>query len=117
MNGVEILSSAQVASEFAFNWTAFWIVTAACFIICLIAYLCTIWECEVLPWTVAMIGIWIFASVMLGGLFGGVVCSTPSEYTTEYKVYLEGDVNMTEFAEKYEILDQEGKIYTVKERE
>lgn len=116
MNGVEVLSSTEVASEFAFNWTAFWIVTAVCFVICLIGYLCTIWEAEVLPWTVVMIVIWIFASVMFGGLFGGVV-PIPTEYVTAYKVYLENDVNMEEFIEKYEIIEQEGKILTIRERD
>ena len=34
-----------------------------------------------------------------------------------YKVTIDDSVSMTEFLDKYEILDQEGKIYTVKERE
>ena len=38
------------------------------------------------------------------------------EYT-EYKVTIDDSVSMNEFLDKYEILDQEGKIYTVKERE
>lgn len=117
MDGVEILSSTEVVSEFAFNWTAFWIVTAICFVICLIAYLCTIWEVEVLPWTIALIGIWIFASAMFGGLFGAVIAPVPTEYVTEYKVYLENGVNMEEFIEQYEIIEQEGKILTIRERD
>ena len=35
----------------------------------------------------------------------------------EYKVTIDDSVSMNEFLGKYEILDQEGKIYTVKERE
>ena len=35
----------------------------------------------------------------------------------EYKVAVSDEVNFTDFMDKYEILDQEGKIYTVKERE
>ena len=34
-----------------------------------------------------------------------------------YKVTIEDSVSMNEFLDKYEILNQEGKIYTVKERE
>ena len=34
----------------------------------------------------------------------------------EYKVTIDDSVSMNEFLDKYEILDQEGKIYTVKER-
>ena len=40
------------------------------------------------------------------------------EYShTELKVTIDDSVSMNEFLNKYEILDQEGKIYTVKERE
>lgn len=35
----------------------------------------------------------------------------------EYKVTIDDSVLMNEFLDKYEILDQEGKIYTVKEKE
>ena len=34
----------------------------------------------------------------------------------EYKVTISDDVSLTEFYEKYEIIEQDGKIYTVKER-
>ena len=34
----------------------------------------------------------------------------------EYKVTIDDSVSMNEFLDKYEILNQEGKIYTVKER-
>lgn len=40
------------------------------------------------------------------------------EYShTEYKVTIDDSVSMNEFLDKYEILGQEGKIYTVKEKE
>ena len=35
----------------------------------------------------------------------------------EYKVTISDDVSLTEFNEKYEIIEQDGKIYTVRERE
>ena len=35
----------------------------------------------------------------------------------EYKVTIDDSVSMTEFMDKYEILDTEGKIYIVKEKE
>lgn len=34
-----------------------------------------------------------------------------------YKVTIDDSVSMNDFLDKYEIIDQEGKIYTVKERE
>ena len=45
----------------------------------------------------------------------GLTNKTTPAYT-EYKVTIDDSVSFTEFTEKYEIIDQEGKIYTVKER-
>lgn len=42
-----------------------------------------------------------------------------SSYKTgeyEYKVTISDEVSMNEFMKKYEIINQEGKIYTIKER-
>lgn len=38
-------------------------------------------------------------------------------YTIGHNDSFDDSVSMNEFLDKYEILDQEGKIYTVKERE
>lgn len=38
------------------------------------------------------------------------------EYT-QYKVIISDEVNFTEFNEKYEVLEQDGKIYIIKERD
>ena len=56
-----------------------------------------------------------FGSVIVGGL-GGTLSKTNINHI-EYKVTIDDSVSMNEFRDKYEILDQEGKIYTVKERE
>lgn len=36
--------------------------------------------------------------------------------TIRYKVTIDADVSMTEFYEKYEIISQDGKIFTVEEK-
>ena len=41
-------------------------------------------------------------------------CTT--KYETQYKVTISDEVKMDEFCEKYEIIEQDGKIYTVRER-
>lgn len=46
----------------------------------------------------------------------GITFETPSKYETQYKVAVSDEVLMNEFNEKYEIVEQEGKIYTVRER-
>lgn len=117
MNGVEILSSAEVASEYAFNWTAFWVVFGIVFGICAIVGIKTVitGECT---WTIipALLPVALAGGIVLGAAFG-TMCKTPTAYETHYKVTIDDSVSMNEFLDKYEILDQEGKIYTVKERE
>lgn len=117
MNGVEILSSTQVASEFTFNWTVFWIAFGATLGIGLIV---GIWnvargECESYYIASCLI-VGIICGVIFGVMFGDI-CKHPTAYETHYKVTIDDTVSMNEFLDKYEILGQEGKIYTVKERE
>ena len=51
-----------------------------------------------------------------GSLFGNA-CDVSTTYETQYKVTISDEVLMNEFLERYEIVDQEGKIYTVRERD
>jgi hypothetical protein len=57
-----------------------------------------------------------FIGVILGVL-AGMIVSEPAEYETQYKVTISDEVNFNEFVEKYEVIEQDGKIYTVRERE
>lgn len=107
MNGVEILSTTAITTWY--GWTfgvAFFITVAVCFIVSFLTK-------EI----GAGIGAGIIAFLLCAIFFG---TSGVGEYETgeyEYKVTIDDSVSMNEFYEKYEILDQEGKIYTVKERE
>ena len=117
MTGVEILSSAEVVAESAFNGTAFWIgfiiMLGIVLIVGVIVTACGAYEKGLILFCL-IIGIisGVFVGVMFGGLF-----QTPASYETHYKVTIDDSVSMNEFLDKYEILDQEGKIYTVKEKE
>ena len=45
------------------------------------------------------------------------VCLIPEDkYETRYQVTVDNSVSMNEFQDKYEIIEVEGKIYTVRER-
>lgn len=66
-------------------------------------------------------GVWIIVfgfitSVLLFVIFvaGGFISFNPY---LKYKVTIEDEVRFNDFNEKYEIINQEGQIYTVKERE
>lgn len=117
MNGVEILASNEVAIEYAFNWTAFWIVGGIVLSIITMIGVCL--------WANDECGFGIVPSLFVVGLCGGMILgsitgnalSKPTKYTTEYKVTVSDEVSMVEFNERYKVIDQEGKIYTVRERE
>jgi uncharacterized membrane protein YjjP (DUF1212 family) len=115
MTGVEILATQEVATAFGFSWENFWmalmIVTiVGCFIGLLVSLANRDFECLVV-------------GCILGAIFGvllGIglgVDGLPTEYETQYKVIISDEVPMNEFTERYEIIDKEGKIYTVRERD
>ena len=64
--------------------------------------------------TGAIIG--LILSVIFSPMFGDTE-RTPIEYKIQYKVIISDEVSMNEFIEKYKIIEQEGRIYTVVERD
>lgn len=64
------------------------------------------------------LGNWLFALGVALFLFGmGVGVFAPRELTPRYQVIVKDDVNFNAFLDKYKIIDQNGLIYTVEERE
>jgi hypothetical protein len=107
MNGVEILSETAITTWYGWTFVVAFIITVAA---CLIVSVST-------GDIVCGISAGIIAFLLCALFFGG---SGVGKYETgeyEYKVTIDDSVSMNEFLDKYEILDQEGKIYTVKERE
>lgn len=120
MTGVEILATEEVVTEWSFNWKAFWITLVAAFVamfvISVIIYVVDKGlNIAFVPCVTIVCG--LIGGLGFGLLFGKVICSTPSKYETEYKVTISDEVSMNEFTEKYEIINQDGKIYTIRERD
>ena len=116
MSGIEILAIEEIGVEFAFNWMAFFITFGAILVIFLLfgIYMSVHWD----DWFQLSVG--IILGIILGIVFGfstGVGLHTPTTYENQYKITISDEVSMNEFTEKYEIIDQEGKIYTVREIE
>lgn len=115
MNGVEILNSTEVIVESTSNWWLagiVWIIVIA---------------------ASGMIGYGLsegvnsaentFASCCVGALVGllfwGLTCamtSTPVVHETQYEITIDDSVSMKEFIDKYEIIEQRGEIYVVREK-
>ena len=117
MNGVEILVVNEVARFPGFNSEAFAEVFWAAFALFILGgFVAGLFERDFwLTFWVIFIGAGF--SVVLG-IFAGIVSyDEVTDCYTEYKVTVSDEVSMNEFLERYEIIDQEGKIYTVVERE
>ena len=111
MTGVEILAMEEVAISYAFNWDMCLIIGVLIFVIMLIIGTAIGRGSDMI--------VWIIAGIVFGCLLGalsGSVTEEPTEYETQYKVTISDEVSMNDFLELYEIVDQEGKIYTVRER-
>ena len=117
MNGVEILSSQPIYQIDRLRW--FVLLGAGLgFLVSLIAAIID---------GVSLGFEWVHLALVCAGTFAGcfigLVPAVAIEIKTdtidyiEYKVTVDDSVPMNEFLDKYEILDQEGKIYTVKEKE
>lgn len=116
MEGVEILNQFEVPIEHCFNGAWFWIGFG---IVATVACVVGLWEYFSGECSFAIIPIMIMIGVFGGVLIGvccGEVAEVPTKYETHYQVTITDEVKMTEFNERYEILDQEGKIYTVREK-
>ena len=118
MSGIEILTSNEVAVVYEkFNWSNFWIAIGVIAGIAIIAGLIAggvNYDCETGIKVSALV--FIAFTVIIGMPIGGLTVE-PTKYETQYKITIDDSVSITEFLDKYEIIDQDGKIYTVRERE
>ena len=109
MTGVEILATGKGAASFEPNLLAFVITIVFCIIGGFLIGSKNK-ECGFGASVGTLVGI------VAGFIVAIVVGSAEIEYYPTYKVTISDEVSMNEFMDKYEILNQEGKIYTVKER-
>ena len=116
MQGIEILASQEVVTAHEFNWLLFWIVFTIIFGGCLLYGIISYVRGDCSGGVIPALGL---VGLFFGLLFGIVIgddLAEPVEYTTEYKVIVEDNVSLAEFYERYEVVGQEGKIFTVRER-
>lgn len=111
MTGVEILSSTTIYNTILPEW---WIAIGF-----IMLFVCsdTLGLCLAYakPWPSIICSMCIVGAIIL--MLLGVVSDNTNPKYIEHKVIIDESVSMTEFMDKYEIIDQEGKIYTVRERE
>lgn len=111
MNGVEILSSKTIYNPIL---PEYWLgIGLGCaFIFVIVMAFCFVNEHIILGFICMILSV---SFAFIGSL--GAICRKTDIDHIEYKVTVDDSVSMNEFLNKYEILDREGKIYIVKERE
>jgi uncharacterized membrane protein YeaQ/YmgE (transglycosylase-associated protein family) len=112
LEGIEILTSNEIYTV-SHLWANIFGVVVWVIVSLLSGWLAIKVDCE------PLIGFGILFGLACGVIVGSIVYSnTPEVYShTEYKVTISEEVNFNEFNERYEIIEQEGKIYTIIERE
>lgn len=116
MTGVEILAVEKIAIAFSYNiWIPLGIFITSVFVAGIVWYILSDRYRDIYDF---------FAGCLLGLLVGVILglvsfaaTATPTEYENQYKVIISDEVSMNEFYENYEVIDQEGKIFTVREKE
>lgn len=109
MNGVIILNSYESLTNFdsilLMSILCAWSLAAAILaLFALLKYGCNSWK------EPAFLVICVVLTIVCG-------CLIPEDkYETHYQVTVDNSVSMNEFQNKYEIIEVEGKIYTVRER-
>lgn len=114
MTGVEILATQEIIISYTFNWEMYLTIVLISTVISTALFGMMAFE---------LCGFWSFlnafiCSIIVSGFIGlfPALFTLPDEYETHYKVTISDEVSMNDFLERYEIIDQEGKIYTVRER-
>lgn len=109
MNGVTILNNYEYLTNFGsillMSILCVWFLAAAIVVLfALLKYGCDSWK------EPAFLVICVVLTIVCG-------CLIPEDkYETYYQVTVDDSVSMNEFQDKYEIIEVEGKIYTVRER-
>ena len=118
MEGIQILNQWEVVTKTQLSWDSFWTGAVIGFLIALFATIITVLTNDG-DWSdffVAMCTIGIIATVLIGLLWGGCIDATPVAWETRYEVIIGSEVSMSEFMDKYKILETRGSIYTIREK-
>ena len=115
MSGIEILSSTEVVTAYSHpnaGTITLAVIFGTFFIGSLLLWLLSELDALIIP-VGAILGFVL-------GLIGGVIAEDnlvkPIEYETHYKVTISDEVSMNEFLEKYEIIEQDERIFTIREK-
>ena len=109
---MEILNVGTATIDYLGGWSVSVIILVICGTISLITgFLIGIWGYDF----VGMV-LWVMGVICVFVAFYDYKTNNPVKVTT-YQVILDDDVSYNEFIEKYEVIKQEGRIYTIYEKD
>ena len=114
IDGITILNSYEVVSKTQFNWAAFLV---GALIGLVISVVIGFFNSDNLSEFFLFFSILGVLSASIGFIFGVDVSATPAEYKSQYEVTISDEVSMNDFYNRYEIIEQRGEIYVIKEKE
>lgn len=119
MTGVEILNVTEHAiMERAWSWEMCFVLFIGIFCFCVVmGFFIGLGDFNVSGGVMAGLIVGLVFALILSPILTAIFEEKEVGKEYHYKVTIDDSVSMNEFLDKYEILDQEGKIYTVKERE
>lgn len=109
MEGIEILSIGEIGINPVFNWSAAIIG----------GILLGLFTAVVIGCQEDSISAFFFGLVLSAPFFGAICGFSIEKYTDTvptYKVIISDTVSLNEFYDRYEVLEQDGKIFTIMER-
>ena len=116
MTGVEILAVEKIVTTVSYNW---WLAGIVFLVVMIIGGIIGFFTSNsIMKSEGILIGLCIGA--LTGIFFWGAACvmsAEPISYRNQYKVTIDDSVSLNDFNEKYEVIDQEGNVYIVRERE
>ena len=109
MEGIEVLAIVPEGINLVANWPVAIIFGA------IVWFIFAIWLANETESVIEGIFLGLMVATMIFLITAGL-SAKPTEFINTYKVIISDDIKLNEFYERYEITNQEGKIYTIKER-
>lgn len=106
IEGISILSQSPI-----FDYSPLFIICMSAFFVSLLFIILSAIQ-EHIPAVITFLVIFVFSFGL--GIYATKDCKPSGKFT--YKVTISENVKMNEFLDKYIIIEQEDKIYTIKER-
>ena len=117
IEGIKILATEEIAIAWeSFNWHNFWLTAIVSFCVAVVfGFFVSLTEKDFLFGFTVFLTISAIAAPLIGFAIGKNT-GEPIEYKTQYQVLIDESVSMTEFYEKYNIIERKGETYIIEEK-